>query len=244
MAPLDGIIFKVCKSTRSAMVKLLHSNGYTTSYYHMTDLINVPDGTTVAEGTYLGKIGNELPCKGYSGGAHVHFSIEKKNSPVPINGKTFGGWTFFEGFLPYTGYAKRGYQYINLPGGPFVNYGPPRKKDPYVLDTQNIQQISVNPQTSITSVQPATPGFITTIIWPGGAHVRAYPSLQAGIRKKLDKFIAVKLICYVHGDLVEWPEAGAESDIWYKVESGWTNSGAFFAQPNTYVTAPCGADSY
>ncbi|WP_309113305.1 peptidoglycan DD-metalloendopeptidase family protein [Saccharothrix sp.] len=117
-----GRAYKSCIRGRSALVKVVHDNGYSTTYYHMYDLTTLADGSAVRTGTYLGHIGNELPCGGSSSGAHVHFSLLKGNTHISVNGMTIGGWTFYEGAQAYGGYAQRGSTRVNV-GGRVTNYG-------------------------------------------------------------------------------------------------------------------------
>ncbi|GAA0208193.1 peptidoglycan DD-metalloendopeptidase family protein [Saccharothrix mutabilis subsp. mutabilis] len=117
-----GRVYKSCIRGRSALVKVVHDNGYSTTYYHMYDLTTLADGSAVRTGTYLGHIGNELPCGGSSTGAHVHFSLLKGNTHISVNGMTIGGWTFYEGAQAYGGYAQRGSTRVNV-GGRVTNYG-------------------------------------------------------------------------------------------------------------------------
>ncbi|MEJ2852910.1 MULTISPECIES: peptidoglycan DD-metalloendopeptidase family protein [unclassified Saccharothrix] len=117
-----GRVYKSCIAGRSALVKVVHDNGYSTTYYHMYDLTTLADGSAVRTGTYLGHIGNELPCGGSSTGAHVHFSLLKGNTHISVHGMIIGGWTFYEGSQAYGGYAQRGSTRVNV-GGKVTNYG-------------------------------------------------------------------------------------------------------------------------
>ncbi|RSM90666.1 hypothetical protein DMH04_04175 [Kibdelosporangium aridum] len=118
-----GKVYKSCVRGRSALVKVVHANGLSTTYYHMYDLTTLPDGSNVQTGTYLGHIGNELPCGGSSTGAHVHFSLLRGNTHISVNNQTIGGWTFYEGSQAYRGYAMRNGVRVNV-GGRVTNYGP------------------------------------------------------------------------------------------------------------------------
>lgn len=170
LAPQDGIIYKSCRSNRSALIKLVHQNGYTTSYYHMTDLTNIEDGTMIKTGTYLGRTGNELPCGGHSTGAHVHFSLNKAGQAISLNKKIFGGWTFTKGVSAYSGYAERNGNTIKLPGGPLINDGP--------------------------SSTAATTGVVRS----ESANVRSSPKLSDNIVERLPYNTIVEITCYVRGE--------------------------------------------
>ncbi|WBQ04435.1 M23 family metallopeptidase [Kribbella sp. CA-293567] len=124
LAAAPGRVYKSCRSGDSALVTVVHTNGYRTSYYHMSNLTTLADGAAVQTGTYLGTASTRLPCGGSANGAHVHFTLlNGSGSYVAVNGKTIGGWTFYEGAQAYGGYAKRGGT-ISYPGsGRLTNYG-------------------------------------------------------------------------------------------------------------------------
>ncbi|MGQ0837003.1 peptidoglycan DD-metalloendopeptidase family protein [Actinokineospora sp.] len=142
-----GKVYKSCVRNGSGLVKVVHPNGYSTTYYHMTDLTTLADGADVQVGTYLGKTGNGLPCGGSSSGAHVHFSLLHGDSHIGVGGRTIGGWTFTEGDTPYRGQAEHDGRRVR-PGGRLVNYGattPPGP--PPVLPTSTVdagQNAAVN----------------------------------------------------------------------------------------------------
>lgn len=118
-----GRVYKSCIRGRSALVKVIHDNGYTTTYYHMLNLTTLADGSRVSTGTYLGNIGNELPCGGSSSGAHVHFSLLRGNTELSVHGMRIGGWTFYEGSSAYAGYAERNGTRVYPGNGRITNYG-------------------------------------------------------------------------------------------------------------------------
>ncbi|WP_436497054.1 M23 family metallopeptidase [Actinokineospora sp. HUAS TT18] len=119
-----GRVYKSCVNGGSALVTVVHNNGYRTSYYHMTNLTTLADGAAVQTGTYLGNTGTALPCGGSANGAHVHFTLlNSSGSYVAVHGKTIGGWTFYEGASAYQGYAERN-GVRSYPGsGRLTNYG-------------------------------------------------------------------------------------------------------------------------
>lgn len=119
-----GRVYKSCINGDSALVTVVHTNGYRTSYYHMSNLTTLSDGATVQTGTYLGTTNTRLPCGGSANGAHVHFTLlNGSGSYVAVHGKTIGGWTFYEGAQAYQGYAQRGTT-RSYPGrNTLTNYG-------------------------------------------------------------------------------------------------------------------------
>ncbi|WP_206681589.1 proprotein convertase P-domain-containing protein [Actinomadura sp. J1-007] len=62
-------------------------------------------------GEYLGRIDTQLPCGGSANGDHTHWTLwsgSDGGTPVAVQGKTIGGWTWYEGASAYQGYAQRG----------------------------------------------------------------------------------------------------------------------------------------
>ncbi|VEB43276.1 Protease lasA precursor [Chromobacterium violaceum] len=49
LAPQAGVIYKSCLRNGSGLVKLVHDNGYSSTYYHMINLNTVADGQRVAK---------------------------------------------------------------------------------------------------------------------------------------------------------------------------------------------------
>lgn len=74
----DGgvVTFTGWNSGYGKLIKIRHDNGYETYYAHLS-AINVSQGSRVAKGTQIGKVGNT----GISTGPHLHFEIR-------INGKS------------------------------------------------------------------------------------------------------------------------------------------------------------
>ncbi|MEV0699232.1 M23 family metallopeptidase [Saccharopolyspora sp. NPDC050389] len=117
-----GRVYKSCLRNGSGLVRVVHENGYSTTYYHMTGLTGLGDGQPVDYGEYLGRIDVGLPCGGSTTGPHVHFSLLTGSSHTPVDGQTIGGWTFWEGPRAYGGYAERNGTQV-APGGRVTNHG-------------------------------------------------------------------------------------------------------------------------
>ncbi|WP_414941748.1 peptidoglycan DD-metalloendopeptidase family protein [Amycolatopsis sp. cmx-11-51] len=159
-----GRVYKSCVRGRSALVKVVHDNGYSTTYYHMYDLTTQTDGSAVRVGTYLGHIGNELPCGGSSSGAHVHFSLLRGNTHISVNGMTVGGWTFYEGSQAYGGYAQRGSTRVSV-GGRVTNYGAGTTLPAGTVDGGSNSSVTLRsgPGTSYDAVGTVGNGTVVTI---------------------------------------------------------------------------------
>jgi LasA protease len=123
VAPADGYLYRSCEKNGSAMLSIVHANGFATEYYHMVSLTNLANGSPIKAGTYLGNIGNGLPCGGSTTGPHVHFQVKKNGKLVSVHGLQFGGWTFYEGQASYQGYAERNGVRVNVGAMKLRNQG-------------------------------------------------------------------------------------------------------------------------
>lgn len=113
-----GIVVRPCAN----MVQIRHSGGWTTSYYHVSD-IAVRAGQSVARGAFLGYTSTAAKCGGRATAPHVHFTLLRYGSPVAIGDHNLGGWTVREGSAQYHGCMVRGDQRRCAPGGSIYNYG-------------------------------------------------------------------------------------------------------------------------
>lgn len=105
-------------------IKVVHDNGYTTGYYHLRDTTSKGDGSAMALGEYVGMINTQLPCGGSANGNHVHWTLWQGNTGIPVQGKTIGGWTWYDGSSAYQGYAERGGTRVYRDNCcPIINYG-------------------------------------------------------------------------------------------------------------------------
>ncbi|MEU3643958.1 peptidoglycan DD-metalloendopeptidase family protein [Lentzea sp. NPDC034063] len=206
----NGRVYKSCIVGRSALVKVVHDNGYSTTYYHMYNLTTLADGSAVRTGTYLGNIGNELPCGGSSTGAHVHFSLLRGNTHVSVNGMTIGGWTFYEGSQAYGGYAQRGSTRVNV-GGRVTNYG----GDGTTLPTGTVD---AGPNTTV--------------------NLRSGPGLSYSVAGTVADGATVSIACTSRGEAVEgvW----GRTDLWNRLEDGkWISDGFVDTGSNEPVASAC-----
>lgn len=204
-----GKVFKSCVSSRSALVKVVHPNGYSTSYYHMTSLTTLGNGASVQTGTYLGRIGNELPCGGSSSGAHVHLTLYRGDTQISVHNMTIGGWTFFEGAQAYGGFAQRGSTRVGV-GGRLTNFG-----------------------------GGGTPSLPTGTVNAGSntsVNVRSGPSLSAGIIDTLANGTVVQISCTTRGDTVQgvW----GPTDLWDRLNTGGYVSDGFIDTGSNEPVAP------
>ncbi|PCE30651.1 peptidoglycan DD-metalloendopeptidase family protein [Burkholderia ubonensis] len=215
LAARDGYLYKSCERNGSAIVKLVHDNGYATTYYHMEQLAPLASGAYVRQGDYLGRIGNALPCGGQTTGAHVHLSLSQGGNDIPVNGKTIGGWQFFEGDRAYSGYAVRNQRRVSVQAS-LTNYGanddggPPEPSRPVKASVQS----------------------------SGPVNLRSAPSLSASILGTAANGDTVELACSAFGDTVQgnW---GA-TRLWYRLSSRqWISDGFVYTGSNDPVVSAC-----
>lgn len=118
VAARGGIVLRPCKN----MVQIRHGRGWSTSYYHLKD-IRVRAGDRVDRGDVLGWTSVAAGCGGYATAPHVHFSLMRQGSPVPLDGHTIGGWSVRDGPSQYLGcLAKNGVRRC-APSGSVYNSG-------------------------------------------------------------------------------------------------------------------------
>jgi LasA protease len=209
-----GRVYKSCIRGRSALVKVVHDNGYSTTYYHMLNLTTLADGSRVSTGTYLGNIGNELPCGGSSSGAHVHFSLLRGNTEQSVQGMKFGGWTFYEGGSAYQGYAERNGTRVYPGNGRITNYGPG----------------STPPSQYPTGTVDA--GSNTSV------NLRSGPGLNYGVVGTVADGATVSIVCTARGGAVQgnW----GSTTLWNKLTTNnWISDGFIDTGSNEPVAPAC-----
>ncbi|WP_167476504.1 CAP domain-containing protein [Nocardia arthritidis] len=219
---------RVTYGCNGGLVQISHPNGYKTTYYHMTDLIRVPPGTEVAAGTYLGKTGTQLPCRGSAVGNHVHLAFWQGNKAVPVNGMTIGGWTFREGPGAYGGYAERNGKRVDR-GGMLVNYGGGGNPGP------EPKPGTPSPPASAEPNKPVGPGSGTV---RRGVNLRTEPSLDSPKVGQLPDGERVTIVCTTRGGQVNgiW----GPTTVWDKLDTGrWASDGFIHTGTNNPVAPEC-----
>ncbi|MGZ0153013.1 M23 family peptidase [Kribbella sp. WER1] len=91
--------------------RVIHPNGFSTDYYHMWNATYY-NATAVGSSALLGNIGMDTCAGGSATGAHVHWSLRTYDANYNgtytwLNGRTIGGWTWWNGSGQYTGCATR-----------------------------------------------------------------------------------------------------------------------------------------
>lgn len=120
-AARQGKAYLMC-STRRGWIRVVHSDGYATDYYHLSHNIKPNDGSKrVDEGEFLGNTGTDVSCGGRAYGRHVHFALRRNGEHIAVDGRTIGGWTF-QGGQAYQGHAAHRNTRRD-PGERLRNYG-------------------------------------------------------------------------------------------------------------------------
>jgi LasA protease len=120
LAARAGLAYTMCRSGRG-WVRVVHDRGYATDYYHLEANLKV-DGARVAEGAFLGNIGNDVSCGGRSTGKHVHFSLRRGGAYAAIDRYALGKWVILAAGGAYDGAARHGSKRVGV-GGTLYNYG-------------------------------------------------------------------------------------------------------------------------
>lgn len=215
LASRAGRMYRFCTSGRWPFIKVVHDNGYTTGYYHLSSTTNKGDGATVAEGEYLGMIDVQLPCGGRANGDHVHWTLWQGNSAVSVVGKTIGGWTWYSGSSAYQGYAERNGQkvYRNY-CCPIVNYG----------------SGTGDPGNPTGTVNAGSYDYI---------NVRSGPGLNYSVVGQAYDGDVIEIVCTARGDSVTGPWNNT-TDIWDRMPDGSYITDAFVdTGSNEPVAPPC-----
>jgi murein DD-endopeptidase MepM/ murein hydrolase activator NlpD len=157
LAAGPGWLYRFCDAKPGhGLVLLIHPNGLATTYYQMSAVTNVPDGTAVKVGDYLGKIGTDLPCGGTATKPAVRFGL----AGTALDGMTIGGWTFHAETL--SGWAEHGTKRI-MPGGVLDNYGSPPMRVPVLpLPSPVPTPVSPSPGSPMPSLPAVPPGAEAT----------------------------------------------------------------------------------
>ncbi|WP_436737233.1 M23 family metallopeptidase [Streptomyces sp. BBFR102] len=106
----EGTATSMCGSG-GGWTRVIHPGGYSTDYYHMHNTAYF-NGTAVSGSTRLGSIGVDTCAGGYATGPHVHWSLRTYDANLNgaytwLNGRTIGGWAWYNGNAEYSGCATR-----------------------------------------------------------------------------------------------------------------------------------------
>ncbi|MFC7220990.1 M23 family metallopeptidase [Streptomyces polyrhachis] len=106
----EGTATSMC-GAGGGWTRVIHPGGFSTDYYHMSNATYY-NGTSIGQSALLGTIGTDLCAGGSATGAHVHWSLRTYDANYNgqytwLNGRTIGGWTWWNGSSQYNGCATR-----------------------------------------------------------------------------------------------------------------------------------------
>ncbi|MFF3392769.1 M23 family peptidase [Streptomyces sp. NPDC002669] len=106
----EGTATSMC-GAGGGWTRVIHPGGFSTDYYHMWNATYY-NGTSIARSALLGNIGTDTCAGGSATGAHVHWSLRTYDANYNgqytwLNGRTIGGWAWWNGSSQYTGCATR-----------------------------------------------------------------------------------------------------------------------------------------
>ncbi len=100
------------KRHSSCYVTVIHSDNWSTGYYHLGEIL-VSDGATVTANQPIAKYANtqsQALCDGGSSdGPHVHWTLYSSNQEASLDGKVLSGWTVHPGTSSYDENCSRMY---------------------------------------------------------------------------------------------------------------------------------------
>lgn len=106
----EGTATSMC-GAGGGWTRVIHPGGFSTDYYHMWNTTYY-NGTSVPRSALLGNIGTDTCAGGSATGAHVHWSLRTYDANYNgqytwLNGRTIGGWTWWNGSAQYSGCGTR-----------------------------------------------------------------------------------------------------------------------------------------
>jgi hypothetical protein len=122
LAATSGRLYRLCSPAPDrGLVLVVAADGTATEYYQLNELTQVPDGALVEQGDYLGHTSTDQPCGGGDAPRPlVRFGLRDATGPIPLNGRSIGGWTLHE--IPGATYAEHEGLRVE-PGNPLLNFG-------------------------------------------------------------------------------------------------------------------------
>ena len=112
-AARDGTAYRIICSgrTESSWVVINHTDGWRTSYYHLSSIPISTTGQTVGRFDFLGQRASNstdaLQCGGSWTASHLHFALLRNGAHISISGVDLGGWTIATTGSEYQGTMTR-----------------------------------------------------------------------------------------------------------------------------------------
>lgn len=106
----EGTATSMC-GAGGGWTRVIHPGGFSTDYYHLHNTTYY-NGTSIARSALLGSIGTDTCAGGSATGAHVHWALRTYDANYNgqytwLNGRTIGGWAWWNGSLQYSGCGTR-----------------------------------------------------------------------------------------------------------------------------------------
>lgn len=175
-----GRLYRFCGGRRSdALIEIIHPDGTATMYYQLRAETQVPDGSFVAAGSYLGMAGTSLACGGVVHGPGsgpgagpgsaekakkapqrynvVAFAVVGPGGTVGLDGLAIGGWTFHERGKRGAVWAQRASVRVRM-GGTLRNFGRADRGTPTASPAPTgTPTVSPSPRPSSSRSSPGQP---------------------------------------------------------------------------------------
>jgi hypothetical protein len=122
LAAGTGRLYRLCSSSPDhGLVMVIGADGTAAVYYQLNQITDVPDGSLVEQGDYLGRTSTDQPCGGGQAPRRlVRFGLRNVDGPLPLEGVKLGGWTLHQS--PAEIFAERDGLRVEA-GNPLLNFG-------------------------------------------------------------------------------------------------------------------------
>jgi LasA protease len=117
-----GRLYRLCSSSPDhGLVMVIGADGTAAVYYQLDQITDVPDGSLVEQGDYLGRTSTDQPCGGGQAPRRlVRFGLRNVDGPLPLEGVKLGGWTLHQS--PAEIFAEHDGLRVEA-GNPLLNFG-------------------------------------------------------------------------------------------------------------------------
>ncbi|HZE29958.1 MAG TPA: hypothetical protein VE198_00800 [Actinoallomurus sp.] len=122
LAAGTGRLYRLCSSSPDhGLVMVIGADGTAAVYYQLDQITDVPDGSLVEQGDYLGRTSTDQPCGGGQAPRRlVLFGLRNVDGPLPLEGVKLGGWTLHQS--PAEIFAELEGLRVEA-GNPLLNFG-------------------------------------------------------------------------------------------------------------------------
>jgi LasA protease len=122
LAAGTGRLYRLCSSSPDhGLVMVIGADGTAAVYYQLDQITDVPDGSLVEQGDYLGRTSTDQSCGGGQAPRRlVRFGLRNVDGPLPLEGVKLGGWTLHQSTSEI--FAERDGLRVEA-GNPLLNFG-------------------------------------------------------------------------------------------------------------------------